>query len=77
MFKSLCQSSILVFTNYQIQDSIPVGCIPPTRKPMCLSFSCHHQMLLQGVGVGLQMNKFEKVPSDHHQMSLAGVGHQV
>ena len=35
----------------------------------CFSFSCHHQMLLQGVGS--QMNKFEQVPNDHHKMSLA------
>ena len=56
------------------QVSIPVECILPTWNRMCFSFSYHHQMLLEeiGVGVGPEMNKFEQVSSDHNQMSLAG-----
>ena len=52
------------------QDSIPVGCIPPTCKPYLLQFQLPPPDVAPRGGGGPQMNKFEQVSSDHHQMSL-------
>ena len=55
------------------QESIPVGCVPPTRQ-----FYVFQWLPLDvSMGVCPQMNKFEQVSSDDHQMSVAGGVSQV
>ena len=50
------------------QESIPVGCVPPTcADHTFFTTRCQHQW-----GRGPEVNKFEQVSSDGYQMSLAG-----
>ena len=46
------------------QDSIPVGCVPPTSV---VTTRCQYQW----DGVGPRVTKFEEVSSVDHQMSVA------
>ena len=54
------------------QESIPVGCFLPAWKLYVIQFQLPPPDFTHGQGVGLQMNKFEQVSSDHHQMLLGG-----
>ena len=60
-----------VLQKFSKQDSIPVGCIPPTCDD-CTCFNSH-QMSAPWVG-GPVVNNFEQVSSDGHQMSPAEHG---
>ena len=61
----------VVLQRLQIQESIPVGCMPPACDD-CTCFNSH-QMSAPWVG-GPVVNNFEQVSSDGHQMSPAGHG---
>ena len=50
---------------YSKQESIPVGCVPPTWKPYMLQVQWPPPDVVLGGG-GPGMNKFEQVSSDHH-----------
>ena len=57
---------------YITQESIPVGCIPPTCQPYMLWWPPDVNTMWGGSVQWDQRNKFAQVFSDGHQMSLAG-----
>ena len=52
--------------NIEEQDSILVGCIPPAWKLVCASVQLPPPDVTPLRGVGLQINQFEQVSSEHH-----------
>ena len=56
---------------FKQQDSIPVGCVPPTCQPYV--FHWLPLYVTTGWELGPQVNKYEQVSSDDHQMSVTGV----
>ena len=62
----------MLFLKMQIQESIPVGCVPPACAD-CNAFKSHQISVMGWEGGGPQVNKFEQVSSGGLQMSLAGV----
>ena len=61
---------MVVWKHNDIQESIPVGCVPPACADYN-SFNSHQMSLWWPLYSGGLMTKFEQVSSDGHQMSLA------
>ena len=60
-----------VFQKFWKQESIRVGCIPPTCQAYVLRWP-PPDVSTGGRGMDPQVNNFVQVSSDGHQMSLAG-----
>ena len=65
-----------VSESYDWQDSIIVGCVPPSCQPYVFQWPPQDVSIPEEGGVSPEVNEFEHV-SDYQQMSVTGVGPKI